>query len=400
MKYSLTEKTTPFALLMATVVSISALVPVLLPFNGNIIFFLAVLFILIDRSAWNRVPSKVLIIVALIIVLTFAPTIYWRQFRYLLLPIYFILSILVIILLREIDTNIFIELATKFVMVLLIGALIGAIYAYFGGNAIFEFANQDGRANQLFLTTLTNTQLDNFIRPSGIYDEPGSLSFVTCFVAALRQANGSEKRTTWLLLFLGFITSSVAHLAYAVFHAVDDLNGKKSRATILHIFVGLLFVTAIFYYNYEPFRDFFETLFVDRFRTGTLGDDRVASFWVGIELIDMRTFFFGLDSDCAVGLANCVEKGYSFYSATPATLIVHWGIFAALPYYCVMVYLAVHVIRYRNYVLLGVMLLLAQRPYVMAVGYSLLINLPIFLLVIRDRRLRFSVLRPGADRAR
>jgi hypothetical protein len=132
---------------------------------------------------------------------------------------------------------------------MLIGAYLGFVYALAGGAPIFSIKNPDNRTSWLYLTTFTNARIGRIIRPSGFFDEPGALSFFICITAMLRNINKRNSKITLLLLFTGFITLSLAHLVYVIFHLLSMSYKKKSQIKNLLIiftaFMTFLFTTNI-----------------------------------------------------------------------------------------------------------------------------------------------------------
>jgi hypothetical protein len=377
-------KTTPWLLIIATIVAVSPLVSAYSPIKGNIISILALFIILCSKNVWARVNQGYFFWCLMIVFSAFISTLYWQEFRMMLIPIYFVLSILIISVLNKHDVKVFIEILTTLVMIFLFGAIFGTFYAYYGGVPILDFANPDGRLNQLYLTTLTNFQIENFIRPSGIFDEPGALSFVACFIAALRHSTGGNKKITWIILILGMVTMSIAHLIYVLLHAAQELKSHQ-RAKDIFMFLGVVAICSWVLASFiQPIQDILSALLFSRFTDDTLsalGQDRVTTLLNAAGYININTFMFGLDSDCAIGFADCTfDKGFENYSDNPLTLLVHWGWFLAFPYYFVLAYLTFNSVRQRNFIMFGIMCLLLQRPYTMSFGYSMLIVLTLFVL--------------------
>lgn len=374
--------------MLATIVAVSPLIHAFSPIKGNVVSILALFAILVIKASWRGIDEKYFFWCLGGVFIAFIPSLYWLELRLMLIPTYFVLSVLVIAVLNNNDVKTFVSLLTWSVLILHIGAVFGIFYAYFGGTPILAFADPDGRLNQLYLTTLTNSQFENLIRPSGIFDEPGALSFVTCFIAALRHAMGCNKKTTWIMLALGLVTMSIAHLIYILLHAVEEIK-KYRRAKDALLVVGVVAASSwILVAFIQPIQDILSALLFSRFSDdtlGSLGQDRITALMNAVGYLDIKTFMFGLDSDCAVGLANCTfDKGFENYGDNPLALIVHWGGFLAFPYYFSLGYLAVKMVQQRNFIMLGILVLLLQRPYVMSYGYSLLIMLTIFVLVNKD----------------
>ena len=127
----------------------------------------------------------------------------------------------------------FLTLATAFMLVLLIGAIIGFALALNGAQPLFDIANSDGRPNYFYYTTFSNMRWGNVIRSSGLYDEPGAFSYMICAVSALRHLRGRDARVTWLMLGMGFVTLSLAHLVYVLLHALAERSSFRNVVGIV-----------------------------------------------------------------------------------------------------------------------------------------------------------------------
>jgi len=79
-------------------------------------------------------------------------------------------------------------------------------------------------------------------------------------------------------------------------------------------------------------------------------------------------------------VSSCVDLGFENYGENPLSLLVHYGGFLAFPYYFALSYLVIYSVWRRDFIMLGIFLLLLQRPYTMSYGYSMLILLTIFVL--------------------
>ena len=369
-------------LTLATVMAISPFVHAFSPIKGNIISILVLFSIWAVKALWTGVNKKYYFWCFWVISIAIIPTLYWQELRLMLVPIYFVLSILTISVLNDSEIKAYVGLLTWLVLIVLFGALFGILYAYYGGGSILQFANPDGRLNQLYLTTLTNSQLGSFIRPSGIFDEPGALSFVVCFVVALRHAMGANKNITRILLIFGFVTTSVAHLVFTLLYAAAEIKDNRRSVDViilLGIAVGLVALLALS----KPISDIISTLFSSRFsddNLASLGKDRMTTLMNAVSYVDIKTFMFGLDSNCIVGVSSCVDLGFENYGENPLSLLVHYGGFLAFPYYFALSYLVIYSVWRRDFIMLGIFLLLLQRPYTMSYGYSMLILLTIFVL--------------------
>lgn len=370
-------------LLLGGVISLSPLLNVFSPIKENLIALGSAAAIVLIRIDWYAINRRVVALILLLLATGGISASYWGEPRMMFIPIYLISSALAISVLGRQDVDAFVELFTSVMMAMLIGAAIGLFYAFAGGPPLFAFPNPDGQLNQLFLTTLTNSQYGNFIRPSGLFDEPGALSFVVCCLAALRHALGYNKKVTWTMLLLGLVTMSLAHMLYMVVHAINELSGSKHmmKALVMTTVVAIALYAIVTFV--QPVQEIYSNLLLARFVVsgGRLaGDNRTELFLNAASHINPKSFWFGIDARCAVGFINCPEQGYTRYGENPLTLLVQWGLLISFPYYLGLVYLGIVAFLRHSLIPVGIFLLLLQRPYTMSFGYALLILLTIAVL--------------------
>jgi hypothetical protein len=370
-------------LLLGGVLSLCPLLSAFSPIKGNILALAAAAAIIVIRIDWYSINRRLAALILLLAATAGVSASYWGEPRMMFIPIYVISSALAISVLRRRDVNAFVELFTWLMIAMLVGAVVGLFYAFFGGAPILSFPNPDGRLNQLFLTTLTNSQYENFIRPAGLFDEPGALSFVVCCLAAVRHALGYEKRTTWIMLLLGLATMSLAHMLYMVVHGINELSGSK------HMIKALVGATAVAIVLYavvtfvQPVNEIYSNLLLAKFAFSNgrlVGDNRTDLFLNAARYINPSSFWFGIDAKCALGYVNCAEQRYGQYGENPLTLLMQWGLLISFPYYLGLLYLGVVAFLRRSLIPLGILLLLLQRPYTMSFGYALTILLTIAVL--------------------
>lgn len=388
------SKVIPILLLFMTIISISPFWHYFLTVNGNIISLLSFIIIIFLKDRIFYINKKYFVWSLIVLLGSFFPAMYWLEYRFLLIPIYLITGIYVISKLTIREIMLFTNLSTIFLFTLLVGAFIGVIYVYFGGESILQFEGIHGNIYQFYLTTLSTVIVGNLIRPAAILDEPGALSFFICLVAALRNKVGANKKITWILLFLGFITSSVAHLIYTTFHLLQEIKGSINVNKLIKGLI-LFFSLLLILFTIPPVYDVISKFLFFRFSSehiNNLGMDRFIPFLNAIELIDIKTFFVGVHPDCAFSRPGCDDLGVRNFGYNPLTLLVGWGVFLSFPYYLALFYLFFMGILKFNYVFLGIFLLLLQRPYLMSYGYSMFTVLTILVVTglffnSRDRKL-------------
>lgn len=252
------EKWKAFLIFFAAIVTPSPLFLNFGPFKGNAYFILALFVLIFTQLKRFRVNLFFIFSGSIILIFYLAGLIYWQESKLLLFPIYFILSWIVIFCTSTRDIELFIKYSSIFAFILVIGGFLGLIYTLSGGQEIFSIANEDTRLNGFYLTTFSNSYVRGTIRPSGIYDEPGALSFVICFVAAIRKLWGCDDKLTWAILILGFFTMSLAHFIFFILFVLHDL--RKWSFKTFTIFILIIVSLLLLLYNsilWEVFLEFF-----------------------------------------------------------------------------------------------------------------------------------------------
>jgi len=301
--------------------------------------------------------------------------IYWGEPRYFYYSIFVISSFFLFSVLSNEEKSYLVDVSSNFLMILVIGAWVGFFLAQSGVEPVWSFPRSisGGQEIYFYYTTITNFVRGDFIRPAGIYDEPGTLSMVICCVAAVRHMMQKSSRYTWALLGLGFVTFSLAHLIYVILHAASEKI--KIRGVILAFAIVLMILPIL---NSSGLFKKYQSNLLNRLSVtaeGDLkGDNRSFRFYNALEYIqsDNHVFWFGLDPVIAYPI------GYSYRSfkpvgENPLFPLVATGILVSLPYYLFLAISFISVLNGRRYlVFFGIGLLFIQRPYVMSLGYSVL----------------------------
>lgn len=326
------------------------------------------------------------VVVVLTIGVTFACclfSLWWGVAQFIAYPIYFLAAVLCGSICKNHDRIQIVEAASNFILLVALGAVVGFCYAYVGGAPLLEIENPDGRSAYLYLTTMTNWRVGTIIRPSGIFDEPGALSFFICFVCGMRRAvNLPSKKTIWLLM-LGLITLSVAHVIFVVLYLMSE---KVRTQDVAKFSVPFLVVFGIMLLNDDLMTALDAVLFsrFDVIDGKVAGDNRSDLFMNALQLVNQQSFFWGVDSVCITDPALC-NALYEPFGENILSLLVLTGIGPALPFYLLSVYLIfVGIIARRNLYILGLFLVLAQRPNLMSFGYALVITLAAFTIYKRS----------------
>ncbi len=211
------------------------------------------------------------------------------------------------------------------------------------------------------------------IRPSGIYDEPGVLSFMVCGIAALRHLRGRDSRVTWLMLGMGFVTLSLAHLIYVFLHVLAERLSFRNLAGIMATLLPLVVIV-----GYLGGYEILEKRLLGRVtitEAGELvGDNRSQRMVNAVEHLSAHpeSILFGAHPSCRFDYMTCKEK-FPLMGENPLSPLVFQGIFLSWPYYLALAVLLLAPLFGREYIVsfaFGALLL--QRPYLLDVGYALI----------------------------
>jgi hypothetical protein len=334
--------------------------------------------------AHRRFRVSTLVVAACVVLFSLGNVVQWSDYRYVFYCLFFFCALVLADMAGKAGIERFCTVATSLMTVLLIGAVISFVLAWLGLPPVFTITNPDGQDYYFFYTGFTNSYNDNLIRASAIYDEPGAFSMYICFVAALRHLLQRERRTTWLILTLGFITFSLAHLIYVMCHFLAEQSSKKRIVFFLSALSVALFalVTTI---TLDSNVILLSRLALTEDANLFAGDNRsfqLFNAWDQI-LDHPSSIFFGLDHTCVFSQTVCRDK-FGPMGENPLSPLVFGGISSELPYYVALISFLVSPLFGRKYIaLFGIGLLFLQRPYVTGFSYALI---AVLLLEVSLRR--------------
>lgn len=314
-----------------------------------------------------------LLVFASLVVLSLVNALHWNDIRYMFYWIFFTCALLLVELSGKEGIDRFCSMATRLVLVLLVGALLAFVLARAGFPPILTITNPDGQSYYFFYTSFTNSYEDDFIRAAGIYDEPGAFSMYICFVAALRHLLQRDRRTTWLMLALGFITFSLAHLIYVLFHFLAEQANKKRIVVVFAVLAAGL-ITIVSSISIESNIVLLRRLALTEDSGLVAGDNRslqLINAWSQIN-DNPSSVLYGLDSTCVFNQMICQEK-FGSLGENPLSPLAFGGLASEGVFYVVVaLFLLSPLFGKRYLVLFGMGLLFVQRPYVMGFSYALL----------------------------
>ena len=275
---------------------------------------------------------------------------------------------LLINLSTEDDISKFVDIASIFLIILEIGAYIAFVYFILGGKSLWSFPNPDGRQNDLWLTTFTNAWVSFYIRPAGIYDEPGSFAFFIICICILRIKYKKNPKITLFILLLGYITTSLAYIicSFFVYLELRKKFSYKYKQILCLLLVLLIFALLSCCYNVLNTM-IFSRFIIDPTTHIMKGDNRSSQITNAIQYIKDYGFLFGyhhhIDNSIITSKYGIITENiftpitkYGFFNSLPFTLLYLFGIFL-LP-------------SDSRYIVISILLLFMQRPYYEALGYT------------------------------
>ena len=344
---------------------------------------------IIGIATHRRIRVSTLVASALLMAISLGNVVHWEDIRYLFYCLFFLCAVALVELSGPLGIQRFCVLATRLMMILLIGAVASFLIARVGISPLFTIANPDGQDYYFFYTGFTNSLNDNFIRASAIYDEPGAFSMYICFIAAIRNLLGQKRRTTWIMLGLGFITFSLAHLIYVMCHFLAEQSSKTRIIVLLAALASSLFILVTSIAS-DTDIVLLSRLALSEDTNFFAGDNRsfqLFNAWSNI-FDQPAAVFFGLDRTCVFSQMVCQDR-FGAMGENLLSPLAFGGLLSEFPYYAAIILFLISPLMGRRYIVVfGVGLLFLQRPYVMGFSYSLI---AVMLLALTfQRKVRFA----------
>lgn len=370
----------PFAVSILAILPISPALGSFFGINSSQLFASASIILavaLMIRGTTQKAANTIAIITCLLLLLSGLTAVYWQDTRYIYLPTLYLPSIAIAILITPQERIKTIKLLTIVAILLIAGSIVGFSYASIGLPPLAETVLKDGRPSYLFPFTLTNVYTANIIRPSAVFDEAGAFSFFICSIVSLRELYGLNRRTSLALLSGGLVTLSLAHLLFFIIFLLHTRNIKIISTIAACVFLATNFAHQT--NNTELNKLLFDRLIWSS--EGVSGNNRAEPFENALNQISLSNALWGIDSACMFRRDICHER-YGYMGENPLSPMIFGGLFASAVYYCGLLYLAgLSVGKKHSLLLIGILLLLLQRPYIATLGYSLLF----FLIAVTAR---------------
>lgn len=280
------------------------------------------------------------------------------------------ISLFVCITLLKKDPEL-IESVTKILSIIvyfgILTSWIGFFYALNNGQPLIIFDNPDGRQNGLFLSTFSNTQIGNIIRPSFIFDEPGAFSFLIISTVALRDRYNLSKVNSTSMLLGGLITLSIAHIIILLVYLVW---GNKKVFFIAITVIAIAFSTT---YNNNDFNFFYKRLEIEDGQIS--GDNRSNQIENFLNIANSDIILFG-NYECHTR-PNRICPEHGDISSSPVTPIYLGGTLLLLiqAYFHVLLIIIIAKCKRLRPTAIAFSILILQRPFFSSYGYQIMIIL-------------------------
>lgn len=272
------------------------------------------------------------------------------------------------------------KIVSWFTFALLAGGLVGMLYAYFVKQPLLEL-RVGYRTTYLYLTTFSFAEIGNFVRPSGIFDEPGALAMYAAMVSMFNDMLRQNRILNIAIVSLLIFTGSLAGLLVVVLYFLASNSERSFRKTSL-VFIVLSLGGYYIASNAFPTNSLtsaIDTFYGERLQIvdgKLIGDNRSNQ---------VAEFFSLVDEDIILRGQKAATKGYYFEDLTsnPFSITFGYGLIISLPYFALLVWLVVITFRNRfrnSYTSLGLLFLLLQRPYIYHMSWSILIASAVWLL--------------------
>jgi len=275
-----------------------------------------------------------------------------------------------------------VDIASIFFFVLLIGAIIGFVYAFLGYPPTMTgtLGGALPRSYYLYLTTgaVDGGIIGSIIRPNGIYHEPGGLSLFLCALCFLRVFAKKNDGVTFVLMLLGNITFSMIHMIiFALFILHWIVKYKMKKALVLYVAVAFGVALAVYLPLKEQIDDLLFARFVINESTGKVqGDNRSSHLNNALELLksDKTIIIWGLSRK--EDGRTMMDKVWG-YGENPLAPLLKYGIMMSWLYYFYLFFFVLCGIidRKHFFIYLSISLMLLQRPFFHDVRSSIILIL-------------------------
>ena len=234
---------------------------------------------------------------------------------------------------------------------------------------------------------LYGAEIREYPRLTGFFLEPGQLSFYICAVVTCRHYLQMPPQKTVILLLLGLLTQSLAHvffmIGYFIFTTNHNALNSAPERKIPGLLFNLIFLVIGLIIVYE--NGWMQERFINVLQLNPETWQRLNSYTYALNLFDgsLKDILLGPSAELS---ARIISEAHSFsfntpnaslYGENPLSPIIFGGLLASWPFYVAIIYPLISTLRNSSHsLLLSVfMLLTLQRPYTLEFPYTFIIAL-------------------------
>ena len=291
-------------------------------------------------------------------------------------------------LMLTLRTNQALKIASWVAFALLVGGVIGIIYSFLVREPLYEI-KVEYRTSYLYLTTFSIAAIGDFVRPCGIFDEPGAFAMYVAIITMFNDTMRVNRHLNVVLVSLLVFTGSLVGILLIALYFVTSNAMRAVRFASIAVLFALTVSIGVADYIFpdNPLGKAVDTFYSERFQIvdgALVGDNRsnqVAEFF---ELVDANIILRGQKA-----------SGRDYYeqdqAANPFSIVFGYGLIISLPYFLLVMWLLTITIRsgFRNsYATLGLFVLLLQRPYIYHLSWSIMIAALVWLIYSSTARRR------------
>ena len=282
--------------------------------------------------------------------------------------------VLVFLNINSFTTEQYMKWLDKLFVIMTISVFIGTIVIAIKGVTIYGDIELNERHHILnlgfFIIKYGITWSDEFVRPSGWFDEPGSLANVALLFLIYNRIKIQSKKLEYVILICGLLSLSMFFFIIAFLYVVYFYVNRKN----IGLFIMLAMV-ALGFYLWKPDEGFLSYVWeasFGRFENLMEGDDKSRNYDIAFNAFQ-RYFLTGQNDEI-------IAK--EFYGATKETLwfaLANHGLLGILFFYSSFIYIFLYIMkcgqnrRDNLYLLFLFLVNLAQRPIYLFPFYMLFI---------------------------
>lgn len=365
-----------FSVVYCTLSLVFLVSPFVYSLNLNIsliVLFNLLGFTLIAFMLARKLDIGLLIITGIAMCLAIVSGLYWSDLKVSFHPIIFFSSLLFVFIMTDAERKSACSVASWLIALVTICAIISFILSlYLEPQA--TYLTEGGRKLLWYYFSLGEFNSRGIFRPSGIYDEPGALSLVICSICTVRHLLRLNGKFTFILLAMGFVTLSAAHLIFSIFYFLSIRTNLAQKFSFF-VLITLVAVIDVIVFNWT----IFENLIARFVLIDTTGwkffyqNNRIIAIQNALDVLantDLEGILYGMGPGCLLG-SDCSEGRPDF---TPLSPLLIQGILLSWYYYTILFYMFIRVLINRSlYTVIGFIFLFTIRPSMHSLGYSFIV---------------------------